>query len=301
MFGLSIGWARERGIVRFGRLGAMLAVGAAMLAAPALANDSCTPDPACRPQFSLDRYEGGRDVPITDCRTNPSGSACAWADAHSGLENFLACKLAITGPIALCYYSGVPGAPLGTLGCTLTQDGKAADCDCYQISRGQPAGARYSYILVTAILNKRVYQETVRRCGRNGERCLNAANLGSADPPGEAPACDAMRAGTMFPGADLISTFTPILYPELGLISQACPRDGRGGNVYAGCMGSPCKTTGRTDPKTGLPLVRCTCPTFDGPNQVGNPQIQLGGFACRQPRHVWSSAYQYPAFGVLNP
>lgn len=301
MFGLSIGWARERGIVRFGRLGAMLAVGAAMLAAPALANDSCTPDPACRPQFSLDRYEGGRDVPITDCRTNPSGSACAWADAHSGLENFLACKLATTGPIALCYYSGVPGAPLGTLGCTLTQDGKAADCDCYQISRGQPAGARYSYILVTAILNKRVYQETVRRCGRNGERCLNAANLGSADPPGEAPACDAMRAGTMFPGADLISTFTPILYPELGLISQACPRDGRGGNVYAGCMGSPCKTTGRTDPKTGLPLVRCTCPTFDGPNQVGNPQIQLGGFACRQPRHVWSSAYQYPAFGVLNP
>lgn len=301
MFGLSIGWARERGIVRFGRLGAMLAVGAAMLAAPALANDSCTPDPACRPQFSLDRYEGGRDVPITDCRTNPSGSACAWADAHSGLENFLACKLATTGPIALCYYSGVPGAPLGTLGCTLTQNGKAADCDCYQISRGQPAGARYSYILVTAILNKRVYQETVRRCGRNGERCLNAANLGSADPPGEAPACDAMRAGTMFPGADLISTFTPILYPELGLISQACPRDGRGGNVYAGCMGSPCKTTGRTDPKTGLPLVRCTCPTFDGPNQVGNPQIQLGGFACRQPRHVWSSAYQYPAFGVLNP
>lgn len=301
MFGLSIGWARERGIVRFGRLGAMLAVGAAMLAAPALANDSCTPDPACRPQFSLDRYEGGRDVPITDCRTNPSGSACAWADAHSGLENFLACKLATTGPIALCYYSGVPGDPLGTLGCTLTQGGKAADCDCYQISRGQPAGARYSYILVTAILNKRVYQETVRRCGRNGERCLNAANLGSADPPGEAPACDAMRAGTMFPGADLISTFTPILYPELGLISQACPRDGRGGNVYAGCMGSPCKTTGRTDPKTGLPLVRCTCPTFDGPNQVGNPQIQLGGFACRQPRHVWSSAYQYPAFGVLSP
>ena len=292
--------ARRR-IVSFYGLGAFFALVLSVLAAPALANSSCRPDPACRPQFNLDRYEAGRDVPITDCRTNPSGSACAWADAHSGLENFLACRLETTGPIALCYYSGVPGAPLQSLGCTLTQDGKAADCDCYKISRGKPAGARYSYILVTSILNKRVYQETVARCGSTGERCLNAANLGDADPPREAPACDAMRAGTMFPGADLISTFTPILYPQLGLVSQTCPRDGRAGNVYAGCMGSPCKATGKTDPKTGLPLVRCTCPTFDGPNQVGNPQIQLGDFACRQPKHVWSSAYQYPAFEVLAP
>ena len=292
--------ARRR-IVSFSGLGAFFALVLSVLAAPALANNSCRPDLACRPQFNLDRYEAGRDVPITDCRTNPSGSACAWADAHSGLENFLACRLETTGPIALCYYSGVPGAPLQSLGCTLTQDGKAADCDCYKISRGKPAGARYSYILVTSILNKRVYQETVARCGSTGERCLNAANLGDADPPREAPACDAMRAGTMFPGADLISTFTPILYPQLGLVSQTCPRDGRAGNVYAGCMGSPCKATGKTDPKTGLPLVRCTCPTFDGPNQVGNPQIQLGDFACRQPKHVWSSAYQYPAFEVLAP
>ena len=289
-------------ITRRARLGLLLALGLSALAAvPTSANNSCRPDPACRPQFSLDRYEGGRDVPITDCRTNPSGSACAWADAHSGLENFLACKLETTGPIALCYYSGVPGAPLQTPGCTLTQDGKAADCTCYQISRGRPKGARYSYILVTSILNKRVYQETVQRCGRNGERCLNAANLGDANPPHEAPACAAMRAGTMFPGADLISTFSPILAPEKGLISQTCPRSGTGGNLYAGCMSAPCKTTGKTDPTTGLPLVRCTCPTFDGPNQVGNPQIRLGNYSCSPSPHVWSSAYQYPAFGVLTP
>ena len=274
---------------------------ALLAAGPASAENSCRPDPACRPEFNLDRYEAGRDVPITDCRTNASASACAWADAHSGLENFLACKLETTGPIALCYYSGVPGAPLGTPGCTLTQDGKAADCECYRIARGQPKGARFSYLLVTSILNKEVYEATIRRCGRNGERCLNAANLGSKNPPGEAPACEAMRAGTMFPGADLMSTFTPILAPELGLITEACPRDGSGGNVYAGCMGSPCTTTGKTDPTTGLPLVRCTCPTFDGPNQVGNPQIRLGDFACRQRTHVWSAAYQYPAFEVLPP
>lgn len=296
----STDWTRARGIRPLCWLGAIALLGLSALAAPAEANNGCRPDPACTPQFSLDRYEAGRDVPITDCRTNPSTSACAWADAHAGLENFLACRLDTTGPIALCYYSGVPGEPLQTPGCTLTQDGKAADCTCYQIAKGKPKGARYSYLLVTSILNKRVYQETVRRCGRNGERCLNAANLGDADPPPEAPACAAMR-GTMFPGADLISTFSPILAPELGLISQTCPRDGQGGNLYAGCMGSPCKATGKTDPKTGLPLVRCTCPTFDGPNQVGNPQIRLGDYACRQPRHVWSSAYQYPAFEVLTP
>lgn len=285
------------GMLWLGRI-AMVAL-ALLAAAPAFAENRCRPDPACRPEFSLERY--GRNVPITDCRTNPSGSACAWADAHSGLENFLACRLETTGPIALCYYSGMPGDPLGTPGCTLTQDGKAADCECYQIARGQPKGARYSYLLVTSILNKLVYEETVRRCGANGQRCLNAANLGSKNPPREAPACDAIRAGTMFPGADLISTFTPALAPELGLISEACPRNGKGGNVYAGCMGAPCKATGRTDPTTGLPLVRCTCPTFDGPNQVGNPQIRLGDFACRQPTHVWSSAYQYPDFEVLPP
>jgi hypothetical protein len=159
---------------------------------PALAANSCRPDPSCTPQFSLERY--GKDVPITDCRTNPSTtSTCAWADAFTGPENFLACSLERTEPIALCYYSGVPGQPLRTPGCTFTQDGKASECDCYQVSLGKPKGARYSYILVTSILNERVYRETVRVCGANGERCLNGANLRDDHPPREAPVCDALR------------------------------------------------------------------------------------------------------------
>ena len=291
-------------ILTFGsalRLAAALVLGVVGLAGGNARADSCKPDPACRPHFSLNRYDGGKNVPITDCRTNASGSACASADAHSGLENFLACSLETTGPIALCYYSGVPGKPLLTPGCTFSQGRKAADCTCYQISQGKPKGARYSYILVTSILNKRVYEETVARCGRNGERCLNAANLGDTHPPREAPVCQALRAGTLFPGADLISTFTPILAGQKGLISQACPTDGRAGNLYAGCMSAPCTVTGKTDPSTGLPLVRCTCPTFDGPNQVGNPQIRLGGYSCSPSPNVWSSAYQYPPFDVLQP
>ena len=206
-----IGGCGFGGRVRHAWRAAALAFGlAGLLAGPALA-DSCKPIPGCRPQFSLDRYDGGRDVPITDCRTNPSGSACAWADAHAGLENFLACSLETTGPIALCYYSGVPGQPLLTPGCTFSQGRKAAECECYQISKGKPRGARYSYILITSILNKRVYEATVARCGKDGRRCLNAANLRDADPPREAPVCTSLRAGTLFPGADLISTFSPIL------------------------------------------------------------------------------------------
>lgn len=110
MFRRSFREARTRHGSLASRLGAVLALALAVLATPAEANNSCKPDPACTPEFSLKRYEAGRDVPITDCRTNPSGSACAWADAHSGLENLLACRLEVTGPIALCYYSGVPGS-----------------------------------------------------------------------------------------------------------------------------------------------------------------------------------------------
>jgi hypothetical protein len=270
-----------------------------LLAGPALA-DSCKPIPSCRPQFSLDSYDGGVKTPITDCRTNPSSSPCAWADAHVGRENFLACSLEKTGPIALCYYSGVPGPPLLTPGCTFTQDKKAANCDCYQISKGQPRGARYSYILITSILNKRVYEATVARCGKDGRHCLNAANLLAHDKP-EAPVCNALRDKRLFRGADLISTFSPILIGSKGITSFACPTDGGTGNLYAGCMTAPCKTTGKTDPSTGLPLVRCTCPTYDGPNQVGNPQIKLGDYSCSPTPNVWSSAYQAPAFGVIPP
>ena len=288
---LALARLRRAGLLALGLLG--------LLAAPVGAT-SCRPDPACRPEFSLERF--GRNVPITDCRTNPSTtSACAWADASTGPENFLACRLERTGPIALCYYSGVPGAPLHTPRCTLTQDGKAAECDCYQISHGKPKGARYSYILATSILNERVYRETVRVCGRLGERCLNGANIGDADPPREAPVCGAIRRGAVFPGADLISTFSPILISQKGITSTSCPTDGSGGNVYAGCMTAPCKATGRTDPSTGLPLVRCTCPTFDGPNQVGNPQLEQGGYSCSPSPNVWSSAYQIPSQGLLPP
>ena len=145
-------------ILTFGsalRLAAALVLGVVGLAGGNARADSCKPDPACRPHFSLNRYDGGKNVPITDCRTNASGSACAWADAHSGLENFLACSLETTGPIALCYYSGVPGKPLLPPDCTLSHGRKAAGCTCCRISQGKPKGACHFSSLVISILTKR--------------------------------------------------------------------------------------------------------------------------------------------------
>jgi hypothetical protein len=62
-------------------------------------------------------------------------------------------------------------------------------------------------------------------------------------------------------------------------------------NLYAGCMTAPCKTTGKIDQTTGLPLVKCTCPTYYGPNQVGNPQLVEGNYSCSPTPHVWSAGY----------
>jgi hypothetical protein len=249
------------------------------------------PDPSCTPQFNLDGYDMGAKTPINDCKTNESGSPCAWADAITRPENFLACSLETTGPIALCYYSGVPGRPLLTPRCTFAQGKAAANCDCYKISAGRPQGAAFSYIEITAILSKQVYLETVAQCGADGGGCRNATNPFD-ESKDEAPVCAALRERTLFPGADLISTFTPILRDTKGIVSFACPTDGSGSNIYAGCMTAPCKETGRIDISTGLPIVKCTCPTYDGPNQVGNPQIVEGGFSCSPTPNVWSSAYE---------
>jgi hypothetical protein len=244
-------------------------------------------DQRCEAKFELNGYDRGHKTAINTCVTNASSSPCAWADVNEKVENFLACSLKKTGPIALCYHSGVPGAPLYTPACTLSQAGNAAQCDCYEIRDGDPSGATYSYVLITSILNQRVYEDTVAACGIDGSLCRNATDL---DNPKEAPVCEALgKTGRypegLFPGADLISDFSPSLAPTLGITNHDC-----GPNVYAGCMTAPCKRTGKTDRKTGLPLVKCTCPTYDGPNNVGNPQIDADNSCSPSPR-VWSSAY----------
>jgi hypothetical protein len=258
-------------------------------------SQSCVQTPDCQPQF---KYEGpNSQVKINDCKTTNTSSACAWADVTLQGSNFLACRLETTGPIALCYYSGVPGGADGTPGCVLSADKTTATCDCYKISANNPAGATYSYVDINSILNKRVYLKTIAVCSKDGSKCLNGTNVMTNPNMREAPVCLAIRNKTLFPGADVVSDYTPVLTPQKGVTSYACPTSGTS-NIYAGCMTAPCQATDRTDPSTGLPLVSCECPTFDGPNQVGNPLIEQVA-DCSPDPYVWSSAYTPPTVPTI--
>lgn len=269
---------------------ALLLFGLLLFNPGAAMSQSCLTTPACKPQFEFQGLNGL--VTINNCKTTQTSSACAWANVTLQASNFLACRLEDTGPIALCYYSGVPGGSTQTPGCVLSADKKTATCDCYKISKDNPAGATYSYVDINAILNKRVYLQTVAVCGKDGSKCLNAANVATTPNMRQAPVCNAIRKKTLFPGADVVSDYTPILSLQKGLTSYDCPTSGTS-NIYAGCMTAPCRATDRTDPSTGLPLVSCQCPTFDGPNQVGNPLIEQVA-NCSPDPYVWSSAYTPP-------
>ena len=272
-------------------IGAALALALVLAAGDASrADDMCPLGPpaglaSCQPKFNLNGYDKGAKTPINTCQTNTSSSPCAWADVSLEMQNFLACSLETTGPIALCYYSGVPGEPNLTPSCTFSQDKNSAHCDCYKISKGNPAGATYSYVLITSILNKKVYEDTVSACGLYGGGCLNATNIG--DPAAkEAPVCAALRDKTLFPGADLISDFSPILINTKGITSVTCPTPLRW--MHDG----PVQEYRQDRPKYRTSACQMYCPTYDGPNQVGNPQIT--SYSCSPTPHVWSSAYSAP-------
>jgi hypothetical protein len=103
-----------------------LALGVLCLLGGPVRGQTCLQNTSCQPTFNLNGYDRGAKTEINTCTTNGSSSPCAWADVSEGMENFLACRLDNTGPIALCYYSGVPGSPLFTPSCTFSQAKNAA-------------------------------------------------------------------------------------------------------------------------------------------------------------------------------
>lgn len=101
-----------------------------------------------------------------------TGSACTLVPAFANIllqnSNFLACQ---GGPFALCYHSG-PSTTSPGLGCTLTPNGRFANCDCYAFAYGA------YFVDINSILNYGVYRKTVKRCGAAG-----ASAPGSTRPP----------------------------------------------------------------------------------------------------------------------
>jgi hypothetical protein len=185
----------------------------------------------------------------------------AYADITLAPTNFVPCR---GGPFALCYYSG-PSSGAEALSCTVTADGSYANCQCFDIPYG------VYFVDINAILNHDVYEKTVAQCGADGSLC---ATLNSA------PVCANVNQGNLIPGSTVYSTFSFDCVPENGLGVTDCAQQ-----PYAGCMTAPCFKTSQAG------IVNCSCPTFNGPYQVGqNDQAcSLGD------NLVWSAAYAPPA------
>lgn len=171
----------------------------------------------------------------------------AYRDTVEARSNFLAC----TGQFALCFHSGAEPLP-----CKLTKDGRFANCTCTVLDSP-------NFVLITAILNRKVYEKTVEACGVDGSLCTT---------PDEAPVCEFLKNGKLIPGAQVISTYDPDsttatkdpIPPETSLLNCNGP--------FAGCMTAPCRLTKNGD-------AECSCPVFWGNFQLVGPDAtcELGG------------------------
>jgi hypothetical protein len=98
----------------------------------------------------------------------PTNFGPAYRDTVTALSNFLPC----TGKYALCAESEPEPLP-----CRVTPDGRFAKCKCI-VQKG------LNYVQITAILNEKVYQDTVNICGADGADCFTAVD--------KAPVCKAI-------------------------------------------------------------------------------------------------------------
>lgn len=208
--------------------------------------------------FAGSSYGGFTFIP-NDMMTTPFGPA--YADILLEPENFLPCE---GGPYALCYYSGPE-----PISCETTEDGKFANCKCFELPYGK------YFVDINAIQNVDIYLETVAACGDDGSGC-QATN--------SAPVCGYINTGTFFPDTDMVSTFSFACVPEQGIGETSCPQ-----SLYAGCMTAPCTRTEEDG------IVDCLCPAYDGPYQVG-----LNDQACTLGDNlIWSAAYNPNVTGTI--
>ena len=157
----------------------------------------------------------------------------AYRDTDLQGSNFLPCS----GQYALCFESGPEPLP-----CTLSPDGRFANCKCV-VKTG------INFVLMTAILNEKVYQATVAKCGPTGAGCTDTDS---------APVCKAMQDGTLIPGADVISDWSPDVQ-RLLIEGGPPPLTVCDKGPYAGCMTASCKFTSSDQAE-----AECSCPIFWG-------------------------------------
>ena len=192
----------------------------------------------------------------------------AGSDVHMSPSDMLPCN----GPTyALCYYSGPEPRT-----CKVAPGGKSASCECILIdaetSTAGPGDPHDYFVEISGILNRCVYEETVKVCGEDGARCFGKSNM--------APVCHYINhhPQVLMPDAEVISTFSLYQAERLGIGCTDCAEAS-----YAGCMTAPCKLE-----KDGDEVIAvCECPIWDGPYQVG----QSGQSCTLEEGLVWSAAY----------
>ncbi len=161
--------------------------------------------------------------------------------------------LGCSNQFALCFHSGAEPYP-----CTLSPDGQSANCLC-------TVGNQTNYTLITAILNRPVYEQTVEACGSDGSGCPTV---------GQAPVCSYLNNGALIPGANVLSTYDPEAKRQLmkafstgnaGLTT--CDK-----GPYAACMTAPCQLNADG-------TANCKCPVFYGRFQLVGKEAAcaLGG------------------------
>lgn len=237
---------------------------------------------------------GDKDFHYNSRQTTPFGPASA--DIVTKAGNFLSCKPSSAEDFsyALCYYSGPavatgnPGNPV--LPCTLSSDGKSANCICYKMTVAQYPSASY-LVDINAILNLDVYLDTVKTCGHDGKNCGRQSTA-------TIPACTAVNDGTMMPKGSLVSVFSTKKTANYSTPNSKSSTSCTAGK-YAGCMTAPCHDTGQTD-GAGNALVSCQCPVYDGPFEIGQAGVPCNANALtpawtaatgKNETYVWSAGH----------
>lgn len=215
------------------------------------ATATASPTPTTPPCDLPPPFCGG-DFPLNTLQTTSYGPA--WADVTTDPQmDFVPCF----GPYALCFYADCPVSP----------DGSVSDCSCYD-------WYGMSFVLVNAILNLDLYNQTKSQCDADPSSC---------QVPNGAPVCAAINNGTFLNGAERISTFSLYQPPGTKLGQKDCS-DQPG--LYAGCMTGPCFGPVTPDPGQKTATIHCDCPNYDGPFQVGQDDV-----SCDIAPHAWSASY----------
>jgi hypothetical protein len=167
----------------------------------------------------------------------------AFRGTVQGASYFLPC----TEQFALCFQSGA--APDT---CTVDSTGRFAKCIC-------TVNTSENFVLIGAILNYNVYQQTVAACGIDGSGCQKSDS---------APVCQSLTNGKLIPGAKVISTYDVTSYNDvIAALQEGTSAVTQCTGAYAECMTAGCQLQ-----KDGNAL--CKCPIFHGKFQLIGPNAQ---------------------------